>query len=65
MDKNGTCEICGKPCYIECSQCYAVLHYQHQPHNCPIIDDGFEEEDLEVCEDCPNYWDLHNVEETR
>ena len=33
-NKFGHCINCGAPCYIECSKCYALLKWQHAPHNC-------------------------------
>ena len=44
----GICQKCGKSCYIECAECFAVLLDTHQQHNCPVNC----EEIIELCDNC-------------
>ena len=36
----GICEKCNKPAPLECADCYAIIKYKGEPHNCPSLNSG-------------------------
>ena len=38
--KSGRCARCQRKWYLECADCYAIIEYRGQNHNCPCKDSG-------------------------
>ena len=54
------CFYCLKPCLIQCGHCCAILLFFGQKHQCPVVDEGFcddDDFDVQVCGDCDNNLD--------